>query len=299
MDSRVGLSLPTDSSVAGRDQSPAPFARRIRAAFVVGAGLAALAVGPSLAIAGRSSGNDSPTSFLVNQSANSESGDRQADPGSAQPGADKGNGAAKSLSSRAVCVKLCDGSFFPLNGGGEATCASQCPGAPTQVFFLASGSDQIEDSAARNGQRYTALPVAFRYRTTVDNTCTCGAKGARENATALLEDPTLRKGDLIMTADGIRVFNGAHGLPYDMNDFVGIAQSTLPREERDTLTAMDRVNARSPGAQMVKTALDAPAAKLEAPAAKSDSPVARHARVRVHPSVTVSSSIAQRADASE
>jgi len=69
-----------------RRRAPGAF----RAALIVGVGLAALAVGPSLAIAGRLSGNDSPTSFLVNQSANSEPGDRQADPGSAQPDADKG-----------------------------------------------------------------------------------------------------------------------------------------------------------------------------------------------------------------
>ena len=137
------------------------------------------------------------------------------------------------------------------------------------ILGAEAGSDQIENAAASNGQRYSALPVAFRYRTTVDNTCTCGGKSARENATALLEDPTLRKGDLIMTDAGVRVFRGAHALPYDMNDFVGVAQSTLPPAERDALMAMDRVNARS----------------LESPGGNS-------AGVRAHPSVVVTSSVA-------
>jgi hypothetical protein len=265
----------SDSSV---DERRARFARRIGAALVAGvglAGLALLAFEPSLAIAGRSSVNDSPTAFITNQPANSGAGGWQADPGSAQPDADKSPAAATghALSSRAVCVRLCDGSFFPLNGvasrGGEAVCASQCPGAPTQVFYLAAGSDQIENAAASNGQRYNALPVAFRYRTTVDNTCTCGGKNARENAMALLEDPTLRKGDLIMTDAGVRVFRGAHALPYDMNDFVGVAQSTLPPAERDALMAMDRANARS----------------LESPGGNG-------AGGRAHPAVVVTSSVA-------
>jgi hypothetical protein len=144
---------------------------------------------------------------------------------------------------------------------------------------MASGSDKIEDAVARDGQRYTALPVAFRYRSTLDNTCTCGAKDGRDNLTALLQDPTLRKGDLIMTAAGVRVFQGARALPHETNDFIDPAQSSLPREERATLTAIDQVNARAPAA----------VARGDAPEARA----AKNAAVRAHPSVVVSSTAAQ------
>ena len=188
-------------AISALDESNGRHARRARAALVVGAGLAALGFltfGPVLAGAGRLGNGESAVSFVTSQSAGS--GNQADDPGLSRRNRDNGGAAsAQLLSSRAVCVRLCDGSFFPVNGadahGSQAACAIQCPGAPTQVFFRASGSDQIEDAIASNGQSYAALPVAFRYRSTVDNTCTCGARGARESSVALFHDLTLRKGD--------------------------------------------------------------------------------------------------------
>jgi hypothetical protein len=253
-------------TVSALEQSGVRLVRRSRAALVVGAGLAALGFltfGSVVAGAGRSGSGESPVSFVTGQSAGS--GDQLDGPGLSQRQRGGSGGAGpQSLSSRAVCVRLCDGSFFPVNGEdahrSQAACASQCPGAPTQVFYRAIGSDQIEDAIASNGQRYAALPVAFRYRSTVDNTCTCGARSARESSVALLHDPTLRKGDSIMTAAGVRVFRGAHKPPYDMDDFIDLAQSSLPREARDTLMAMDRVNARSPGTSAGGATPESPAA---------------------------------------
>jgi hypothetical protein len=57
-------------------------------------------------------------------------------------------------------------------------------------------------------------------------------------------DPTLRKGDLVMTADGIRMFRGASHSPYGVSDFIGLAQAPLRPEQRDALTAIERVAAR-------------------------------------------------------
>jgi len=103
---------------------------------------------------------------------------------------------------------------------------------------LETGSDQIDNATAGNGQHYRELPVAFRYRSTVDSTCSCRAKDGQSSAIALLQDGTLRTGDLIMTTGGVRMLRGAHHLPYNANDFLGVAQSSLPREERDILMAM-------------------------------------------------------------
>jgi len=268
-------------AISALDESNGRHARRARAALVVGAGLAALGFltfGPVLAGAGRLGNGESAVSFVTSQSAGS--GNQADGPGLSRRNRDNGGAAVQSLSSRAVCVKLCDGSFFPVNGadahGSQAACASQRPGAPTQVFFRASGSDQIEDAIASNGQRYAALLVAFRYRSTVDNTCTCGARGARESSVALFHDLTLRKGDSIMTAAGVRVFRGAHKPPYDMDDFIDLAQSSLPREARDTLMAMDAANARSRG--------------TSANGAAPEAPNVRNVGIQALRSVTVSSS---------
>jgi hypothetical protein len=257
---RVDISRP---AVSLRDESDARHIQRACAALAAGVGFAALGLlsfGPGLAVAGRSGGGDSPLSFIASQSA--ASGDRADDPGpSRRDHANSGVASAQSLASRAVCVRLCDGSFFPVNGvdarGSEAACARQCPGAPTQVFFRAAGSDQIEGATASNGQAYSALPVAFRYRSTLDNTCTCGARSARETSAALFHDLTLRKGDFVMTATGVRVFRGGRRPPYDANDFTDLAQSSLPRETRDALVAMDRANAGAQGTSASQAAPDA------------------------------------------
>jgi hypothetical protein len=257
--SRKGVDI-SRFAISPSEQGARPVWRAC-AALAAGAGFAALgflAFGPGLAAAGRAGGGDSPLAFMMSQPAGSDG--RADDPG--PPQRDHANGgvaSAQSLASRAVCVRLCDGSFFPVNGldarGSEAACARQCPGAPTQVFFRAAGSDQIEEATASNGQRYSALPAAFRYRSTVDDTCTCGGRSARESSAALFHDLTLRKGDFVMTAAGVRVFRGGRPPPYDMNDFTELAQSSLPRETRDALMAMDRANA---GAQGPSASLAAP-----------------------------------------
>jgi Protein of unknown function (DUF2865) len=212
---------------------------------------------PAPAIAGRAGGGDSPQSFTASQSGAPEAADHPVDNEPSQ--GDKVNiSRSPARSSRAVCVKLCDGSFFPLNvsegAGNEASCARQCPGALTEVFFMMAGSDRIDDATSGGGQRYSALPGAFHYRSAVARDCTCGAPGARDSANELLGDPTLRKGDLVMTANGVRMFRGASNASHRSDDFIGLSQSALPRAERDELTAMEREATRSDAAVLGETA---------------------------------------------
>jgi len=148
---------------------------------------------------------------------------------------------------RSVCVRLCDGFFFPVGpvGGNsslashEADCAGLCPDAPTALYIEPAGSDKIEEAASIKGAPYTALPVAFRHRQTSDNTCTCHRLiGANYS---LLRDFTLRKGDSVMTARGFRVFQGASRLPYAQSNFTTLARASMPSSQRNALMAMERV----------------------------------------------------------
>ena len=69
-----------------------------------------------------------------------------------------------------VCVRLCDGFFFPLTGASydtasqSAACNSLCPDAPTEVYYK-SGSDRIEDSISEKGQPYTFEGNPGRFET--------------------------------------------------------------------------------------------------------------------------------------
>jgi hypothetical protein len=152
-------------------------------------------------------------------------------------------------SGRSVCVRLCDGAFFPIApvsshndiASNQESCSALCPDAPTALYVEPAGSDKIEDAVSTTGAPYTALPVALRYRTVEDNTCACHRTIAQKYP--LLRDRTLRKGDTVMTANGFVVFQGARQLPYARSDFVALAASSVPRDQRATLMEMERANA--------------------------------------------------------
>jgi len=171
----------------------------------------------------------------------------------------------------AVCVRLCDGFFFPsaTSSGGDEACAVQCPDAPTARYTEPAGSDRIEDAVSTRGALYSALPVANRYQTTFDNTCTCHRSLIRDYSASSLNDPTLRKGDLIVTSKGFLVFQGAKTRPVTPSDFVALSQApSLPKDLRAALVAMESASA----SQRRVGAASSPGASLSA---NSDIPVRR------------------------
>ena len=105
-----------------------------------------------------------------------------------------------------VCVRTCDGFFFPLSnspGGREnqaEMCAALCPSAEMQVFYM-SGNGDIESSVGRGGQAYASLPNAGKYIRSYDPTCGCRKQG--ESWTAALRDAESmldrQRGDVIVT----------------------------------------------------------------------------------------------------
>jgi hypothetical protein len=154
---------------------------------------------------------------------------------------------AKFSGREAVCVRLCDGYFFPLPSAAAdtaaqaASCNSLCPDAPTQVYYRGA-SERIEDSTTADGRRYTALPVALRYRSTADSTCSCHRDAV---AYAPLDDATLRRGDLIMTPAGFVMFRGPEGEKHRPSDFAALAKASVPAAMRGDLQAMERVSLTS------------------------------------------------------
>jgi hypothetical protein len=153
----------------------------------------------------------------------------------------------------AVCVRLCDGFHFPAGdqtagtAGLEASCNTMCPGAPTRVYY--SRSDRIEDAVAmRTGKFYRALPVALRYTSTRDNTCTCRTDGLPGlQKVEINRDPTLRRGDPVMTDAGFRIFRGAARMPYRPRDFASLAESRgVTPVSHTILASMERASGVRP-----------------------------------------------------
>ena len=106
-----------------------------------------------------------------------------------------------------VCVRTCDGFFFPLSnspGGRESQdemCQALCPGTETLAFGMSNGGD-VQNAVSRStGTPYASLPNALKYTRSFDAACTCRAPGqswaqALQNAENLIEQ---RKGDIIVT----------------------------------------------------------------------------------------------------
>ena len=230
--------------------------RRTIVAFITGVAIVGACL-PLLLV--KSAGARGPTtnsvySLLVGDGASSAPG-AASEPSSQKRRASNEN--AGLTSGRSVCVRLCDGAFFPIApvanhsdiANQEESCAALCPDAPTALYLEPRGSDKIEDAVSPSGAPYTALPVALRYRTIEDNTCACHRTLAKRYP--LLRDATLRKGDTVMTANGFMVFQGSRHLPYAREDFVALAAASIPRDQRATLMAMERASA--PGAPVLSS----------------------------------------------
>lgn len=90
----------------------------------------------------------------------------------------KANG--KSGPWRTMCVRLCDGYYFPVSRGVSSarfdddakTCRARC-GVPARLFYLDKESDDIAAMVDLNGREYGELKTAFRYRKRLTDGCTC------------------------------------------------------------------------------------------------------------------------------
>ena len=82
----------------------------------------------------------------------------------------------------AVCVRSCDGGFFPVSYTANSKnpddlaqlCNALCPNAAVSVYSY-SGASDIETAVSLEGEPYRSMPNAFRYRTTFDPSCSCKA----------------------------------------------------------------------------------------------------------------------------
>jgi hypothetical protein len=86
---------------------------------------------------------------------------------------------------RTVCVRTCDGGFFPISGGAtpldfrrdQKVCAMMCPKTETELYYHSLNGQQETSQmvSTQTGRPYAELPAAFAYRTRdLSKTDTCG-----------------------------------------------------------------------------------------------------------------------------
>ena len=116
----------------------------------------------------------------------------------AQKGAERPNGfvasqdrekRARLSTYRTVCVRLCDGYFFPINhktkrsqfDADEDLCHARCDG-DVRLFYMPSSTSRIEDAYDRRGRAYKRIKNAFLYRRKLVKGCGCKPKPWSEAA---------------------------------------------------------------------------------------------------------------------
>ena len=89
-----------------------------------------------------------------------------------------------------VCVRLCDGFFYPIHfstygsqlSQDAQTCQSNCA-APAELYVYRNPGQEIEQAVSLNGSAYMDLPVALRFRKEYVKGCSC--KQAEYNPTEI------------------------------------------------------------------------------------------------------------------
>jgi Protein of unknown function (DUF2865) len=108
-----------------------------------------------------------------------------------------------------VCVRTCDGYYFPISystlpthfAEDEKVCQRECPAADVALYSYRNPGESMDQAVSTNGQLYTALPTAFRYRTQLVSGCSCRKPGESwEDALKNADDSsTLASGDIVVT----------------------------------------------------------------------------------------------------
>jgi Protein of unknown function (DUF2865) len=110
---------------------------------------------------------------------------------------------------RTVCVRTCDGYYFPVSYStvpshfpdDQRACQRECPATETALYTYRNPGEDVNQAVSLGGQPYTALPNAFRYRREFVGTCSCRRPG-QSWAEALKNSDdatTLESGDIVVT----------------------------------------------------------------------------------------------------
>ena len=81
---------------------------------------------------------------------------------------------------RTLCVRLCDGYYFPMSHAVPRStlardadaCSARC-GADARLFYHPTHDGDVESMVDLSGMAYASLPNAFRYRKSLVEGCSC------------------------------------------------------------------------------------------------------------------------------
>ena len=117
---------------------------------------------------------------------------------------------------RTVCVRTCDGYYFPISYSttpasfpqDEQVCQRMCPAAEVALYSYRNPGEDISQAISAGGRNYTELPNAFAFRKAFNPSCSCRAPGQTwQQALKHLEDSTIEQGDIVVTEEQAKLLS--------------------------------------------------------------------------------------------
>src|ERR1700674_2329370 len=146
-----------------------------------------------------------PGSFLNNLFGNNNN----------NPGAPPADVGPPSRTYRTVCVRSCDGAYFPISFAtfpgrfpdDEKTCKALCPAAEANLYAYRNPGEDMNQAVSISGQPYSSSPNAFRFRQEFNPSCACKAAGQTwSDALKAIDDKAAaeQQGDIIVTEESAK-----------------------------------------------------------------------------------------------
>jgi hypothetical protein len=194
-----------------------------------------------------------PGEFLNNLFGNNSPG---------QPPADVG---PQSGTYRTVCVRSCDGGYFPISFAtvpgrfpdDEKTCKALCPAAEANLYAYRNPGEDMNQAVSISGQPYSSSPNAFRFRQEFNPSCSCKAAGQTwSDALKSIDDKAAaeQQGDIIVTEESAKKMSRAPVKPGPAPAKKGTTAATTPPDA--TATPAPAPAASSPTAATSGTSSD-------------------------------------------
>jgi hypothetical protein len=145
---------------------------------------------------------------------------------------------------RTLCVRLCDGYYFPVSFStlpnhfprDQEACQSRCA-APTELYYYQNPGGAVDQMVAVNSSEpYTKLPTAFRYRKEYVKGCSCklaeyvtpGSTGPQSKPGQASAPPTAPQGGSASAQTGSVAAPAAQPAPAAEPDGAGWGAETSP-----------------------------------------------------------------------
>ena len=131
------------------------------------------------------------------------------------PGAPPADLGPASGTYRTVCVRTCDGGYFPISFAttaarfpdDEKTCKALCPATEANLYAYRNPGEDMNQAVSVSGQPYTSLANAFHFRQEFNPSCSCKAAGQSwADALKNIDDKAAaeQQGDIIVTDESAK-----------------------------------------------------------------------------------------------